>query len=297
MKTIHLLFGYLKLGVLLLGSLAGLIVAGVHFWSWQWQWQHLAIFIGTFVAIMFGVTLYYHRRLAHEAYDFTWVGNYTLRPLLQFCAAISCQGPFAWWGANHREHHEGADKPDKDPHTPHRPWRHFLSKASNFLWAHMRWIPHARPDIEAFVKARRLNAVDHVLSYGAIYLLIGPFTYALCMYLVGGWLGIAWYFAAVWATLHLTWGVNSAGHLWGSRRFKTNEHSRNIHVLSPLSGGEYQHHNHHAFPWSARFGHRKWEILLDPGYLALCFFKLFPVPLVCNIRVPTPQQIQRRLAK
>ena len=54
--------------------------------------------------------------------------------------------------------------------------------------------------------------------------------------------------------LHCTWLVNSATHLWGSRRFATRDDSTNNWWVALLSFGEGWHNNHHAHPTSARHG-------------------------------------------
>ena len=54
--------------------------------------------------------------------------------------------------------------------------------------------------------------------------------------------------------LHATWLVNSATHLFGSRRFETKDDSRNSWWVALLTGGEGWHNNHHAHPVSARHG-------------------------------------------
>ena len=90
----------------------------------------------------------------------------------------------------------------------------------------------------------------------------------------GGWLwggpvnGIA---MVLWGVLlrvtlglHATWLVNSATHLWGSRRFETRDDSRNNWWVALLTGGEGWHNNHHAHPVSARHGLAWYEI--DPNF-------------------------------
>jgi stearoyl-CoA desaturase (delta-9 desaturase) len=54
--------------------------------------------------------------------------------------------------------------------------------------------------------------------------------------------------------LHATYLVNSATHMWGSRRFTTSDKSRNNLLVAMLSWGEGWHNNHHAHPQSARHG-------------------------------------------
>ncbi len=54
--------------------------------------------------------------------------------------------------------------------------------------------------------------------------------------------------------LHATWLVNSATHMWGSRRFETRDDSRNLWWVALVTFGEGWHNNHHAHPTSARHG-------------------------------------------
>ena len=48
--------------------------------------------------------------------------------------------------------------------------------------------------------------------------------------------------------------MNSATHMWGSRRFDTKDDSRNSWWVALLTFGEGWHNNHHAHPVSARHG-------------------------------------------
>jgi stearoyl-CoA desaturase (delta-9 desaturase) len=59
---------------------------------------------------------------------------------------------------------------------------------------------------------------------------------------------------------HITWSINSVCHYFGRRRFAVEDHSTNVAWLSLPSLGESWHHNHHAFPRSARHGLRWWEV-------------------------------------
>jgi stearoyl-CoA desaturase (delta-9 desaturase) len=61
-------------------------------------------------------------------------------------------------------------------------------------------------------------------------------------------------FFRVTVGLHATWLVNSATHMWGSRRFQTKDDSKNSWWVAMLTFGEGWHNNHHAHPTSARHG-------------------------------------------
>ena len=73
--------------------------------------------------------------------------------------------------------------------------------------------------------------------------------------------------------LHCTWLVNSATHVWGSRRFQTKDDSTNNFLIALLTFGEGWHNNHHAHPLSARHGLRWYEIDLN-WYAIWVFSKL-----------------------
>ena len=78
-------------------------------------------------------------------------------------------------------------------------------------------------------------------------------------------------YGVVYRTLfswHVTWGVNSLGHLWGYRNYQTDENSRNNWLFALATNGDGWHNNHHADPRCAAHGfHRWWE--LDVTYLTI----------------------------
>src|SRR5690606_7994500 len=58
---------------------------------------------------------------------------------------------------------------------------------------------------------------------------------------------------------HATVTINSLGHIWGSKRFNTNDESRNNPFLALLTLGEGWHNNHHRWAVSCRQGFYWWE--------------------------------------
>lgn len=61
--------------------------------------------------------------------------------------------------------------------------------------------------------------------------------------------------------------INSLAHVFGKRRFKTDDDSRNSLPLALITLGEGWHNNHHRFSHSARQGFYWWEI--DVSYYIL----------------------------
>jgi fatty-acid desaturase len=72
--------------------------------------------------------------------------------------------------------------------------------------------------------------------------------------------------------LHSTWLVNSATHMWGRRRFRTPDDSRNSLWVALLTFGEGWHNNHHAYPQSARHGMAWYEV--DPNWYGIWVMRI-----------------------
>ena len=71
--------------------------------------------------------------------------------------------------------------------------------------------------------------------------------------------------------LHATWLINSATHMFGSRRFETRDDSRNSFIIAQLTFGEGWHNNHHANPVSVRHGLKWYE--LDHSWILVNILK------------------------
>jgi fatty-acid desaturase len=92
------------------------------------------------------------------------------------------------------------------------------------------------------------------------------------LFAIGGFRLVLWgiFFRTV-VGLHATWIVNSAAHIWGSRRFKTRDTSTNNWWVALVSFGDGWHNNHHAYPVSARHGLKWYEI--DLNYYTIWIFR------------------------
>jgi stearoyl-CoA desaturase (delta-9 desaturase) len=96
---------------------------------------------------------------------------------------------------------------------------------------------------------------DKVHVFLEKYYYITPIVGAIVLFAIGGFSMVLWgIFLRTVIGWHSTWLVNSATHLWGSRRFETRDDSRNNGVIAALTFGEGWHNNHHAYPRSARHG-------------------------------------------
>ena len=214
------------------------------------SWQNLAAFlILWWVSGSLGIGLGYHRLLTHRGFKVPKWLEYTLS---LFGTLALQSGPLSWV-STHRIHHAFTDQ-ENDPHSP----RH------GTYWAHIGWIFRGTSQNQTEETMRRYcpdmidDKVHRVLNrfYWVPTVLVGVGLYA-----IGGFGMMLWgIFLRTVMGWHFTWLVNSATHLWGSRRFETRDDSRNNGLVAALSWGEGWHNNHHAHPRSAKHGLAWYEI-------------------------------------
>ena len=229
---------WLVLGFMIIFHLGA--IAALFFFSWS---ALVAAVILHVIAINVGIGMGYHRLFTHRGYHVPrW-----LEYLLAVCATLSLEGGPLVWVATHRVHHHHTDRMG-DPHSPRE----------GGWWSHAGWVIHGAgadaeplllakyaPDLMKDAFYRRLNRYHWVPLTVVAFILLA----------IGGWPMVLWgIFLRVTLGLHATWLVNSATHMWGSRRFATRDDSRNNWWVALLTGGEGWHNNHHAHPVSARHG-------------------------------------------
>jgi stearoyl-CoA desaturase (delta-9 desaturase) len=115
-----------------------------------------------------------------------------------------------------------------------------------------------------------VSFVDRTFVYWALLGLAASFGLGVAIghSLKAGLTGLLWGGAVRMLLLHhVTYSINSLCHFFGRRRFNTDDESRNLMWLAPLSLGEAWHNNHHAFPTSAAHGMRRFEF--DPSALVI----------------------------
>jgi fatty-acid desaturase len=218
-----------------LGALAALFV-----FTWQGLIWALALW---WMTGSLGIGMGYHRLLTHRGYKCPKLVEY----ILTTCGALSLQGGPMGWVATHRMHHQNSDK-ENDPHSPR----------DGGFWAHIGWVITGRalhndrtvtlpyvPDL----RNDRFHAWISKWHWVPIVAL------SVIVFAIGGLSCLLWgVFLRTVIGLHATFLVNSATHMWGQRRFPTNDQSRNNLWVAMLTWGEGWHNNHHADPQSARHG-------------------------------------------
>jgi stearoyl-CoA desaturase (delta-9 desaturase) len=242
-----------------------LAIAGIIFFPMP-GWKVVLVTVALAWIGGLGVTVGYHRALAHT--------SVRLHPLVKhfliFFAMFNGSGAPASWTANHRQHHSRVET-HEDISSP---W------IGGFWWAHLRWLWQAgnvplqrwcpdmdRPEYRFWQRAQ--IAMLAVSLFGAL-----PFGLAAFF-----WLGPM----RLVVSLHAQCFINSIAHMREGRQ-AGEDSSQNILWLAPLHffQGENWHGNHHAKPWSARFGWRFWQV--DCGWYAIVLLEL--VGLATKVRRP-----------
>lgn len=212
-------------------------------------WLEAANFLVMFLLTGIAVTGGYHRYYAHRSYECG-------RPLQLFYlvfGAAAVENSVLNWACDHRNHHRYVDRAE-DPYNILR----------GGLYAHMGWVfykdtrPAASkyqnvPDLLRDPLVRWQDRYYLPLVVGATFLL--PTLIGLLQGRPAG--GLLWGgFLRVSMVHHMTFLINSAAHLYGSRPYSLDNTARDNAWLGLFTFGEGYHNFHHAFQADYRNGVR-----------------------------------------
>jgi stearoyl-CoA desaturase (delta-9 desaturase) len=226
----------------------------------------VSVCVALYIVRMFAITAGFHRLFAHRTYK---TGR-AVQFLMAFTGTASYQKGPLWWASHHRRHHLYTDT-ERDLHSP----------IAYTLWrSHVGWFLLRDSQTTDFklvsnlVKFRDMRWLDR-------YYHVPPIILAASMFLLGslleryapglgttGWQMLVWgFFISTVILYHGTFTVNSLAHVFGSRRFDTQDGSRNNWFVALITLGEGWHNNHHHYPSSERQGFYWWEV--DMSHYAL----------------------------
>ncbi|GLC45607.1 hypothetical protein PLESTB_001785000 [Pleodorina starrii] len=251
------------------------------------SWDALEVCLAGYVITgMLGISVSYHRQLSHKSFR-------CVKPLeyfLAYCGALAFEGDPVEWSKMHRWHHLHSDSP-ADRHSPrdgvwhsHMGWLfdEALNSTRRDSHGNMKdslsapWFYRESP---AFYSWLRSTYMYHQLGQAVFFLALGGVPY------------LVWGFVIrVLLTMHMTWLVNSAVHIWGEQRYQSNDNSRNNWLVGLLVFGDGHHNNHHAFEYSAAHGLEWWEI--DMSYYFIRALEL--AGLAWEVRRPSPAALAAR---
>jgi stearoyl-CoA desaturase (delta-9 desaturase) len=240
----------------------------------------LAALILYYAAGMLGIGMAYHRLLTHRSYKTPKLVEY----FLTVCGTLALEGGPIFWVATHRIHHQNSDQ-EGDPHTPRE----------GTFWAHMGWILMGQGlhhDVQVLARYAPDLSKDRFHVWLSNWHWLTNVVVGIGLLAYGGIPYVLWgIFFRTTVGLHATWLVNSATHLWGSRRFKTRDDSTNNWWVALLTFGEGWHNNHHAHPTSARHGLAWYE--LDQNWIGIRTLQLLGLAWdvkVAKIKQPLPEE-------
>jgi len=266
-----------------------LAIFGV-FWV-GFSWVAFWIAVALYFIRMFAITGFYHRYFSHKNFSTGRVVQF----IFAFIAASSAQRGPLWWAAHHRHHHAKTDQAE-DPHSP----RH-----KGFIWSHTLWFLSDQnfatrsEKIKDFTRFKELCWLDR-------FDMLAPFLLALALFILGavleknmphlgttgGQLLVWGFFVSTVVLYHATYSINSLAHRFGSRRFETNDDSRNNPILALITLGEGWHNNHHYYCGTVRQGFRWYEIDITFYLLKMMSW----LGLVWGLK-PIPQRIHQQISR
>ncbi|XP_075974336.1 acyl-CoA Delta-9 desaturase-like [Anticarsia gemmatalis] len=223
---------------------------GVYLFMTRAKWQTCVFAYILYVVTAISIAAGAHRLWSHRTYK----AKLPLRVILLWFFTMAFQNSVVEWVRDHRVHHKFCDT-DADPHNSHR----------GFFFSHMGWLMVKKhPDVLS--KGRTIDMSDlledpllhfqnkHYLKLVTLVCFVLP---TIIPTLWGETAWVAFYVAVLLRytfTLHVTWLINSAAHMWGNKPYDKNIRPVEIMSVSLLAVGEGFHNYHHTFPWDYRSG-------------------------------------------
>ncbi|UYV83576.1 SCD [Cordylochernes scorpioides] len=236
-----------------------------------------------------GVTAGAHRLWCHRTYK----AKVPLRVFLMLMDCMACQNSIYEWVRDHRVHHKYAET-DGDPHNIKR----------GFFFAHIGWLMcRKHPDVIKRGKALDMSDViaDPVVRFQQKYYI--PLTGFVC-FVLPPLVAMSWgesFLPAFWGlsffryvlSLHFTWLVNSAAHLWGVRPYDPTITATDSSLVAFFAIGEGFHNYHHTFPWDYSTSELGWKFNFSTMFIDL----MAKIGQAYDRKVVSPRLLQEMKAK
>lgn len=206
------------------------------------------------------------------------------------CNCIAGQNDLIEWCRDHRLHHKSSET-DADPHNSNRGW----------FFAHIGWLLQRKhPKVLEMGLKLDLSDLkrDPVLKFQKQYYWPLAFTFGLALpvsicHLYFGeplWPSLC---VGVWryvTSLHCTWFVNSAAHIWGTQDYDKHIEPRESCLVSIGALGEGFHNYHHTFP----FDYSTSEHGCYFNFTTIFIDLMCLLGLAYDLRVVSPSMIDKR---
>lgn len=221
---------------------------------------------------IFTVTLYLHRSQTHRGVDF----HPAVAHFFRFWSWLTTGMVTREWVAIHRKHHAKVETAE-DPHSPQV---HGIGKVFWDGVALYREASANREDMEKYGRGTPDDWIERRLYSAHPYW--GPaLMLVINLALFGAVGGAIWAIQMIWIPFWAAGFVNGLGHWWGYRNFESADTSTNLSPWGLWIGGEELHNNHHAFPSSAKFALRRFEV--DIGWGVICLLRKLGLARVLRV--------------
>jgi len=233
-------------------------------------WQIVLFTLIVVQITLSGVSLYLHREQTHRGIQMNPVIQHFYRFWLWFTTGMLTKD----WVAIHRKHHAFCET-DDDPHSPQihgikKVLFHGVTlytqerKNQETLEKYGKGTPDDWIERNLYTRFHYLGILLLAVTDVALFGVIGLLVYAIQM---------------IWIPFFAAGVINGIGHYFGYRNYRTDDSSRNITRFAFFIFGEELHNNHHAFPSSCKFAHKKgehdigWYVITLLNKMGLCKIK------------------------
>lgn len=239
-------------------------------------WAHFVYLAVAVHCTILAVTLYLHRDQTHRGVDLHPVVRHVFRFWLWLTTGMVTRK----WVAVHRKHHAKCET-EEDPHSPQ------VEGLRKVLLEGAELYRKEANDPETVAKYGRGAPDDWIERhlYSRFPVLGVSLLLVISLVLLGGLGASVWAMQMIAIPFFAAGVVNGLGHYWGYRNFECPDAATNITPVGFLLCGEELHNNHHAFPSSAKFALRRWE--LDWGWVWLRVFSAVGLARIRRV-APTP---------
>lgn len=208
----------------------------------SWWWLVFSYSVSKIITA-FGISLAQHRYFSHRSFDTTP----TKEKILAWFTILSCTGSPIQFARSHRHHHKVADT-DRDWHSP---WIDGPLKVALGIWEFrsLSWFMAkggmTPRDLIANPTVRQVHDYYYIVWY-LLLLVTALIDWRITVYVI-----------ALPAMLsHYDYHIFTSwlAHSWGTKKYDTNDQSRNNPKVYFVQAGECYHNNHHAYPFLYDFG-------------------------------------------
>lgn len=253
-----------------IGALIGVPLYG---FTYGYSWLDWTMFGILYVMTGLGITVGYHRLMAHRSFDCpNWVKTGFL-----IVGGWALENSAFKWAADHIRHHAHTDH-EHDPYNAQR----------GFWYSHCGWLffTDGYADEKYASRLRQDPVVMWQHRYYMPIVISGLGLTFVVGFFYNGWMGGLGCFllagvGRTFAVLNSTFCINSICHLWGSQPHGQADSSRDSWLVSLVTFGEGYHNYHHTYQSDYRNGPRWYNF--DPSKWLI--FMLSKMGLASSLRI------------